>query len=121
MLAVSVYKTLKFFFHLVKHKNTSYQGFTVQYAQYTDTMILTPEIITALQTLKPYNISKVAYTGNSLYLYQEVQEKPQGISAFFFSLFQQTHQLTEPEKADLTQRTLQYLQQPSLLALLQQE
>jgi hypothetical protein len=121
MLSISVYKTLKFFIQLVRKKNTSYQGFTVNYAQYSDTTMLNTEIITALQTLKAYHISKVAYTGNSLYLYQEIDEKPKGISAFFSTLFQTTHPLTEPEKADLTQRTLQYLQQPSLLTLLQQQ
>jgi hypothetical protein len=121
MLAYSVYKTLVFFFHLVKKKNTSYQGFIINYAQHSDTTFLTPEILAALQTLKAYHISKVAYTGNSLYLYQEIEEKPKGISAFFSTLFQKSHQLTEQEKADLTQRTLQYLSQPFLLALLQQQ
>jgi hypothetical protein len=120
MLIFSVYKTLKFFLHLIKKKNTSYQGFVVNYAQHSDTTMLNPEIIATLQTLKSYHISKVAYTGNSFYLYQEIEEKPQGISAFFSTLFQKTHQLTEQEKADLTQRTLQYLQQPTLLSLLQQ-
>lgn len=107
--------------HIIKNtKSTSYQGYTVQYAQHSDATMLTPEILQALEALKAYQISKVAYTGNSFYLYQEITNKPKTTSAFFSTLFTTTHPLTEPEKADLTQRTLQYLQQPSLLALLQQ-
>jgi hypothetical protein len=74
-----------------------------------------------LQTLKAFKITKVAYTGNCLYLYQEIEDKPKTGTAFFSILFSTSHLLTEAEKADLTQRTLQYLQQPYLLALLMQQ
>jgi hypothetical protein len=121
MLLFSAYKTLTFFFHIVKQKRTSYQGFTVNYAQHSNTTFLNPEIIGALQTLKDFKITKVAYTGNCLYLFQEIEDKPKTSSAFFSTLFSKSHPLTEVEKADLTQRTLQYLQQPSLLALLQEQ
>ena len=117
MLLFSAYKTVKFFIQLLQKNNTSVQGFTINYAQHSDTTFLSDEIITSLQQLKDINISKVAYTGNCLYLYQEIKEKPD-TTAFFTSLFQKQHHLTETEKAELTQKTISYIQQPAFLSLL---
>ena len=86
MLLFSVYKTGKFFFTLLKKTNTSYQGFTINYAQQSDTQVLNQEMLTTLLSLRELKILKVAYTGNCLYLYQEVKEKEKSASSFFSSL-----------------------------------
>jgi hypothetical protein len=118
MLLFSAYKTVKFFIDLIKKKNTSYQGFTINYAQQSDTQLLSNEMIAALLDLRELRILKVAYTGNCLYLYQEVKEKEKSASSFFMSFVGKKQELSEVEKAELTQKTLAYLQQQSLLALL---
>ena len=118
MLLFSAYKTITFFVQLLRKKNTAYQGFTVNYAQHSDTTFLSEEIISVLQQLKEINITKVAYTGNCLYLYQEIKDKTDSTTAFFSSLFQGDPNLTEAQKAELTQKTIAYLQQQSFLSLL---
>jgi hypothetical protein len=117
LLAYSVFKTIIYLFTLLKKTTTSYQGFTINYAQSSDTTFLNDEFLAQLQTVKTFKISKVAYTGNCLYLYQEIKEQPKSTSAFFSSLFSADKQLTEAEKAALTQTTLTYLQQPAFLSL----
>jgi hypothetical protein len=118
LLAYSVFQTIKYLVTLLKKTTTSYQGFTINYTQSSDTTFLNNELLAQLQALKTLKISKVAYTGNSLYLYQEIKEQPKTTSAFFSSLFSADKQLTEAEKATLTQTTLTYLQQPAFLSLL---
>jgi hypothetical protein len=118
LLAYSVFKTVKYLYALLKKTTTSYQGFSINYSQSSDTTLLNKELLAQLQALKELKISKVVYTGNSLYLYQEIKEQPKTTSAFFSSLFSADKQLTEAEKAALTQTTLTYLQQPAFLSLL---
>lgn len=118
ILLFSGYKTARFFIDLIKKKNTSYQGLTINYAQQSDTQVLTDEMMEVLLTLKDLKIIKVAYTGNCLYLYQEIKEKEKSASSFFSSLFKGKQELSEAEKAELTQKTLAYIQQPVLLTLL---
>lgn len=118
MLIFSAYKTVKFFYQLLKKNNSSYQGFAINYAQNSDTTVLTDELITGLQSLQPLGITKVAYTGNCLYLYQSVKEVPAPEKNLLAAIFQQDHVFTEIEKAELTQKTLHFLQQPAFLSLL---
>jgi hypothetical protein len=118
LFVYSVFKTVKYLYTLLKKTTASYQGFTINYTQNSDTTLLNEELLAQLQTLKSLKISKVVYTGNCLYLYQEIKEQPKTTSAFFSSLFSADKQLTEAEKAALTQTTLTYLQQPAFLSLL---
>ncbi|MDR0607925.1 MAG: hypothetical protein LBG52_06375 [Candidatus Peribacteria bacterium] len=117
MLLVSAYQTVKFFRQLLRKKNASYQGFQINYAQSSDTTVLSEELITGLQSLQPLGITRVAYTGNCLYLYQTIKEASLNQN-FFVGLFQRDHLLTEAKKAELTQKTLRFLQQPAFLSLL---
>ncbi|MDR0650075.1 MAG: hypothetical protein LBG59_01355 [Candidatus Peribacteria bacterium] len=118
LFTYSVFKTIKYLYTLLKKTTTSYQGFTINYTQNSDTTFLNDELLSQLQTLKGLKITKVAYTGNCLYLYQEIKEQPKTMSAFFSSLFSADKQLSEAEKAALTQTTLTHLQQPAFLSLL---
>jgi hypothetical protein len=118
MLLISGYQTVKFFLQLLKKNNASYQGFTVNYAQSSDTTFLNDELITGLQSLQSLGITKVAYTGNCLYLYQTIKEIPAFDQNILASLFQQDHLFTEAEKTALTQKTLRFIQDPAFLSLL---
>ncbi|MDR2541242.1 MAG: hypothetical protein LBD11_05795 [Candidatus Peribacteria bacterium] len=71
-----------------------------------------------MQSLQAFEVTKVAYTGNCLYLYQTIKEIPAFDQNILASLFQQDHILTEAEKAELTQKTLHFLQNPAFLSLL---
>ncbi|MDR3169340.1 MAG: hypothetical protein LBU27_06365 [Candidatus Peribacteria bacterium] len=118
MLLFSAYQTVKFFRQLLRKKNSSYQGFQINYAQASDMTVLNEELIIGLQSLPPLGIARVAYTGNCLYLYQTVKAAPSSTQNILTSLFQRESLLTETEKAELTQKTLRFLQQPAFLSLL---
>ena len=119
ILFFSAYKTIKYLIDIIRKKNTaSFKWLTINYVQQNDTQVLTEEMIEALFALKEMRIIKVAYTGNCLYLYQEVKEKEKSSSNFFSSLLKGKKELSEAEKAVLIQKTLSHIQQPALLTLL---
>ncbi len=97
MLLFSLYKTFKTLFKRVQEQQTaSIAGFDVQYAQHTDQLFFSAEMLSAIHKLKKLEITQVAYTGNCLYVYQT------GISPA------------------LTQHTIQTLQSPMILSILSQ-
>ncbi|MDR2189896.1 MAG: hypothetical protein LBP53_01580 [Candidatus Peribacteria bacterium] len=118
LFGYSLFKTIKYFSATLTKNNASYQGLTVNYSQSSDTTFLNEQMLTQLQALKPLKITKVAYTGNCLYLYQAINEQPKTASDFLSALVVKEKALTEAEKAELTQKTLSYLQQPAFLSLL---
>lgn len=118
LLLASVLSTLKVFYNLLKVNTTSYKGLLVNYAQQSDIEILSDEMMLAMNTLKERKMIKLAYTGNCLYLYQKIKEKPNSAISFFTSLLSKPQKLSEIQKAELTQNTLSYLQEPAFLSLL---
>lgn len=98
MLGYSLYKT---FMMIIKgfqeQKKGFIGGFDVQYAQQSDQLFFSPEMLNNIQKLKNLDITQIAYTGNCLYCYQN------------------------KTSAALTQHTIQTLQSPELLSLLTQE
>ncbi len=98
MFFFSLYKTIKTLVKQTKQQqNTSIAGFDVQFAQHTDQLFFSAEMLSAIHDLKALDITKIAYTGNCLYLYQN------SISPA------------------LTQHTLKTLQSSTILSILEQQ
>ena len=117
----TIYKTIKYFVKMFQKNKTSYQGYSVNYAEQQDVVLLNDEMLSALLDVKTMKISKIAYTGNCLYCYQEIRENPENVSEMLNSLVKKDGTLTEVEKAELVQQTLHYLQKSEFLSLIMKE
>jgi len=117
----TIYKTVKYFLKTFQKNKTSYQGYSVNYAEQQDAVFLTDEMLSALIDVQTMKISKIAYTGNCLYCYQEIRENPENVSEMLTSLVKKDGVLTEVEKAELVQQTLQYFQTSKFLSLIMKE
>ena len=92
-------------------QSMKYGWFTANYNKENDTSIASPEMIEILDVLdKNYRITKFCYTGNCIYLLQDVHdhngERLNSTSKLY----------SEQEKASLQQKTMQYLNQPEFLS-----
>lgn len=95
----------------MKTKNMEYWWFTVKYANQSDALILSQDIINQLNTLNEnFWIIKFCYTGNCIYLLQDIHDhngKRLPKSAKLYS---------EQEKAILQQKTLEHLHNSEFLS-----
>ena len=96
---------------------SDYKWLAVNYDWEEDVLFLSPSIIQILNTLaENYQITKIGYTWNCLYLLQSVYA-PEGDSKNpFKKVLVSWRTYSEPEKAELQQRTLMYLQQIDFLS-----
>lgn len=88
-----------------------YWGYTASYAKENDNSVASPEMTEILNTLeKNFWITKFCYTGNCIYLLQDVHdhngERLESTSKLY----------SEQEKAILQQKTMQYLNTSDFLS-----
>ena len=92
-------------------KNLNYWGFAVNYTNQTDALMLSWEVLWALKFLeKEYWITKFAYTWNCIYLLQDVHDHE------WNRLSESSKLYSEQEKANLQQRTMEYIHQAEFLS-----
>ncbi|MBQ7074482.1 hypothetical protein IJM86_05570 [bacterium] len=75
--------------------------------------MLTDNLIAFFPELSGVYIEKIAYTGNCFYFYQTIHKDSK-------TFLKKDKPLTEDEKAELTQKTLQFLQTSPFLSLVTQ-
>lgn len=104
-------KISKNLYKRTKTNNIEYWWHTVKYSKQSDALILSEDIINCLTTLnKDFWIIKFCYTGNCIYLLQDIHDrngKRIPSSAKIYS---------EQEKANLQQKTLDYLHNSEFLS-----
>ena len=96
---------------IFKTKNVDYWGFVVNYTNQTDALMLSNDVIETLKELwEKYWITKFCYTGNCVYLLQDIHDHE-------WNRLESTSQLySEQEKAALQQRTLSFLHEEEFLS-----
>ena len=106
-------KILKHLYKKVfKTKRVDYWWFNVNYANHSDALMLSPEIINLLKILrKNLWITKFCYTWNCVYLLQDVHDRE------WNRLSSRSKLYSEQEKATLQQKTMDYIRQPEFLSL----
>ena len=96
---------------MMETKNADYGGFVASYTKQSDTEMLSTDVIWLLKNLSDqYWITKFCYTGNCIYLLQDIHDKE------WKRLDQSAKIYSEQEKAALQQRTLDYLHQEEFLS-----
>ena len=96
----------------MKTKRVDYGWFAVNYANHSDALMLSNDIVNILKKLgTDFWIVKCCYSWNCLYLLQDVHDRDWGRLSSSSKLY------TEQEKAALQQRTLDYLRQSEFLSL----
>ena len=107
-----MWKVFKVLLNKFKTKTVDYGWFTVNYANQSDALILSPEVIKVLKNLsKDYWITKFCFTWNCIYLLQDVHDRDwKRVSA-------SSRLYSEQEKANLQQKTINYIHQPDFLSL----
>lgn len=105
---IKIGKTL---FKKMNSQTMQYWWYTASYAKESDNSIASPEMIEMLNTLeKNFWITKFCYTGNCIYLLQDVHdhngERLESTSKLY----------SEQEKAILQQKTMQYLNTSDFLS-----
>lgn len=89
-----------------------YGWFTVNYANQTDALMLSSDVIKGLEKMgKEYWITKFCYTWNCVYLLQDVHDRE------WNRLSTSSKMYSEQEKASLQQRTMDYIHQSEFLSL----
>ena len=108
-----MWKVFKAFYNnFLKTKRVDYGWFTVNYANQTDALMLSSDVINGLEKLgKELRITKFCYTGNCVYLLQDVHDREWNRVSASSKLY------SKQEKASLQQRTLEYIRQPEFLSL----
>ena len=96
---------------IIETKNVEYWGFVARYTNQTDALMLSPDVIESLKKLwENYRITKFCYTGNCIYLLQDIHDKE------WKRLDNSSKLYSEQEKAALQQKTLDYLHQNEFLS-----
>lgn len=115
MFLFSIWKTVQYLFGFWQKKNTTttYKGFSVKYTQESDLQILSDELLNFLPNFAQCYIEKIAYTWNCFYFYQTLHKKSDNILS-------KDQELTDKEKAELTQRTIIFLQTSPFLSFVSQ-
>ena len=108
-----IWKIFKFFYNkFFKTKRVEYWWFIVNYANHSDALMLSSDVINVLEKLrKEYRIIKFCYTWNCVYLLQDVHDHEWNRLSSSSKLY------SEQEKASLQQRTLDYIRQSEFLSL----
>ncbi len=104
----------KFFYNkFFKTKRVEYWWFVVNYANHSDALMLSSDVIKVLEKIrKELWIIKFCYTWNCVYLLQDVHDREWNrLSSSSSKLY------SEQEKAALQQRTLDYIRQTEFLSL----
>ena len=113
MLLFSMWRTGQYLFSFFKKSSKTYKGFSINYVQESDLGMLTDNLIAFFPELSGVYIEKIAYTGNCFYFYQTIHKDSK-------TFLKKDKPLTEDEKAELTQKTLNFLQTSPFLSLVTQ-
>ena len=93
-------------------KSVKYWWFNVEYSNHSDALMASHELIDALKNLeKNFWIMKFCYTGNCIYLLQDIHDRDWNRLTSSSKLY------SEQEKASLQQRTMEYLRSQEFLSL----
>lgn len=107
-----MWKVFKVLFNKLKTKTVDYGWFTVNYTNQSDALILSPDVIKMQKTLsKNYWITKFCYTWNCIYMLQDVHDHEWNRISSTSKLY------SEQEKANLQQKTINYIHQSDFLSL----
>lgn len=95
---------------MFKTKNVDYGWFVASYANQSDALMLSNDVVWVLKKLwKEYWIVKVCVTGNCIYLLQDIHDREWNRLESSSKLY------SEQEKAALQQKTLDYLRKDDFL------
>ena len=87
-----------------KVKNIDYWGINVNYSSQSDALVLSQDVLKLLKSLKEkFWIIKFCYTGNCIYLLQDIHDRDWNRLSSSSQLY------SEQEKANLQQRTLEFI------------
>ena len=113
LLCFLMWKVAKVLYNkFVNTTRVDYWWFTVNYANQSDALVLSPEVIKTLKGLgKDYWITKFCCTWNCIYLLQDVHDREWNRVSSSSKMY------SEQEKASLQQRTLDYIHQSEFLSL----
>ena len=101
----------KLYKNIFKTKKVDYDGFSVNYTKQTDALMLSSDVMWVLKKLGgEYWITKFCYTGNCVYLLQDIHDRE------WNRLDSSSKLYSEQEKANLQQRTLDYIHQTEFLS-----
>ena len=104
-------KIFKYLYEKSNIKSVKYWGFSVKYANQSDMLMVSPEIINLLKYMgKNFWITKFCYTWNCVYLLQDLHDHE------WKRLFVSSKLYLEQEKANLQQKTLNFIHQPEFLS-----
>ena len=94
-----------------KTKNVDYLWFNINYSDQTDALMLSHDIVDILKKMKnEFWITNFCYTGNCIYLLQDIHDRE------WKKLSSSNKLYTEQEKANLQQRTLEFIHQSDFLS-----
>ena len=113
LLCFLMCKVFKVFYNkYFKTKRVDYWWFVFNYANQTDALMLSPDVIKILEKLKKdFWIIKFCFTWNCMYLLQDVHDRDWKRVSSYSKLY------SEQEKANLQQRTMNYFHQTEFLSL----
>ena len=117
LLLFCIRKIIKYLYtKFVKTKRVDYWGFTVNYTNQSDALILSRDIIKLLKKLeKDYRITKFCYTWNCIYLLQDVHDYK------WDRLSSSSELYLEQEKAKLEQKTISFIHESEFLSLFSED
>lgn len=105
-------KIFKFLFKKIKTKKMDYGGLSVSYANHSDALMLSSDVIKLLKNMwKEFWIIKFCYTWNCVYLLQDIHDHEWNRLTSSSKLY------LEQEKATLQQKTMDYIRQSEFLSL----
>lgn len=100
-----------FYNQTLKVKKVDYWGFSVNYSSQSDALILSSEVIKILKILKEkYWILKFCYTWNCVYLLQDIHDHDWNRLGSYSKMY------SEQEKANLQQKTMNFIHQSDFLS-----
>lgn len=101
----------KVIFKKIKTQSTEYWWLTVNYAKQSDALMLSQDIIKDLQYLgENFRIIQFCYTGNCIYLLQDIHDRN------WKRLSSSSKLYSEQEKANLQEKTMDYLHNSEFLS-----
>ena len=106
---IKIGKTL---YKKINSKSMNYWWFTASYSRQSDALMISPEMVKTLVGLwNDFWITKFCYTGNCVYLLQDVHDRN------WKRLTSSSKLYSEQEKANLQQKTLDAIRKPDFLSL----
>lgn len=117
LLVFTICKTISLFCKIVfQTKTVQFGWFNTSYQEWEDVLFLAPNVVNALKWLSEFQIIRFCYTGNCLYLLQDIHAPKNKNNGLLKKIILSDRTYTEVEKADLQQRTLAHIQKSDFLS-----